>query len=145
MRRSVILRTAARLLVPLMLLFSVFLLLRGHNETGGGFIGGLVAGISFALYAISYGTASSRAALTATPLRLMATGLGIAVLSALLPLLNGGSLLEGLWVKWGTFKLGSPVLFDVGVYLLVIGVALVIVYELEEHDPGLFPQPSADG
>lgn len=142
MRHSVILRTAARLLVPLMLLFSVFLLLRGHNETGGGFIGGLVAGISFALYAIAYGTAASRAALRTTPQQLMAVGLGIAVVSALLPLLGGGALLEGLWVKWQGIKLGSPVLFDVGVYLLVIGVTLVVIYELEEHNPRLFPDVS---
>jgi len=141
-RFSVILRTAARLLVPLILLFSVFLLLRGHNETGGGFIGGLVAGISFALYAIAYGTTASRESLRATPPRLMAVGLGIAVLSGVLPLFMGGSLLEGLWVKW-PLKVGTPVLFDVGVYLLVIGLTLVIVYELEEHNPGLFPQSAA--
>lgn len=142
MRFSVILRTAARLLVPLILLFSVFLLLRGHNETGGGFIGGLVAGISFALYAIAYGTAASRQSLRATPPRLMAVGLGIAVLSGVFPLFIGGALLEGLWVKW-PLKVGTPVLFDVGVYLLVIGLSLVIVYELEEHNPGLFPQSAA--
>lgn len=127
-----------------MLLFSVFLLLRGHNETGGGFIGGLVAGISFALYAIAYGTVASRQALRATPQRLMAVGLGIAVLSGLLPLFGGGALLEGLWVKW-PLKIGTPVLFDVGVYLLVIGMTLVIVYELEEHNPGLFPQTTNSG
>ena len=142
MRFSVILRTAARLLVPLILLFSIFLLLRGHNETGGGFIGGLVAGISFALYAIAYGTAASRESLRATPPRLMAVGLGIAVLSGVLPLFMGGALLEGLWVKW-PLKVGTPVLFDVGVYLLVIGLTLMIVYELEEHNPGLFPQSAA--
>ena len=142
MRFSVILRTAARLLVPLILLFSVFLLLRGHNETGGGFIGGLVAGISFSLYAIAYGTAASRKSLRATPPRLMAVGLGIAVLSGVLPLFMGGALLEGLWVKW-PLKVGTPVLFDVGVYLLVIGLTLMIVYELEEHNPGLFPQSAA--
>ena len=144
MRFSVILRTAARLLVPLMILFSIFLLLRGHNETGGGFIGGLVAGISFALYAIAYGTAASREALWATPQRLMAVGVGIAVLSGLLPLFGGGALLEGLWIKW-PLKIGTPVFFDVGVYLLVIGLTLVIVYELEEHNPGLFPQSASSG
>ncbi len=142
MRFSVILRTAARLLVPLILLFSIFLLLRGHNETGGGFIGGLVAGISFSLYAIAYGTVASRKSLRATPPRLMAVGLGIAVLSGVLPLFMGGALLEGLWVKW-PLKVGTPVLFDVGVYLLVIGLTLMIVYELEEHNPGLFPQSAA--
>jgi len=134
MRFSVILRTAARFLVP-----------RGHNETGGGFIGGLVAGISFALYGISYGTESSRAALRVAPQQLMAVGLGIAVLSGLLPLVGGGAFLEGLWVTWGGIKLGTPVLFDVGVYLLVIGITLVIVYELDDHNPGLFPLSATSG
>jgi multicomponent Na+:H+ antiporter subunit B len=138
-RFSIILRTAARLLVPLMLLFSIFLLLRGHNDTGGGFIGGLVAGISFSLYAIAYGTTSPRQALKWTPLTLMATGLGVAVLSALLPLLVDGSVLQGLWLKIGGFKLGSPILFDIGVYLLVIGMILVVVFELGDESPGLFP------
>lgn len=127
-----------------MLLFSVFLLLRGHNETGGGFIGGLVAGISYALYAISYGTKLSREALRATPQLLMAIGLGVAVFSGLIPVFLGGAFLEGLWVKLPMgIKLGSPVLFDVGVYLLVIGVTLTIVYELEEHNPGLFPRSAS--
>jgi multicomponent Na+:H+ antiporter subunit B len=122
-----------------MLLFSIFLLLRGHNDTGGGFIGGLVAGISFSLYAIAYGTTSPRQALKWTPLTLMATGLGVAVLSALLPLLVDGSVLQGLWLKIGGFKLGSPILFDIGVYLLVIGMILVVVFELGDESPGLFP------
>ena len=142
MKRSVILRTAARFLVPLMLLFSIFLLLRGHNETGGGFIGGLVAGISFALYAMAYGTRSPRAALRSTPPTLMAAGLGIAVLTGLLPLLTGGAFLEGLWLKTGIGKLGSPILFDVGVYLLVIGMIVVIVFELGDRRPGFFPSAS---
>lgn len=122
-----------------MLLFSVFLLLRGHNSTGGGFIGGLVAGISFSLYAISYGTSSPRKALRSTPPMLMAVGLGVAVLSGLFPLFLNGRFLQGLWVKIGPLKLGSPVVFDVGVYLLVIGMILVIVFELGDQSPGLFP------
>lgn len=142
MKRSVILRTAARFLVPLMLLFSIFLLLRGHNETGGGFIGGLVAGISFALYAVAYGTASPRAALRKAPTTLMAAGLGVAVLTGLLPLLLGEAFLKGLWVKTSIGKLGSPVFFDVGVYLLVIGMIVIIVFELGDLRPGLFPSAS---
>lgn len=125
-----------------MLLFSIFLLLRGHNETGGGFIGGLVAGISFSLYAIAYGTTSARRALRRTPLTMMAAGLGVAVLSGLLPLLLGGTVLQGLWTKLGPLKLGSPILFDVGVYLLVIGMILVVVFELADENPGLFPSGS---
>lgn len=140
MRNSLILRTAARLLVPLILLFSVFLMLRGHNESGGGFIGGLVAGASFALYAMAYGTAASRRALRTTPQALLAAGLGTALLSALIPLVRGGAVLQGLWAEPFGVKVGTPILFDVGVYLLVIGITLMIVYELDESGVRFFPQ-----
>jgi multicomponent Na+:H+ antiporter subunit B len=52
---SLILKTTARFLMPFLLLFSVFLFLRGHNEPGGGFTGGLVAAAAFALYSIAFG------------------------------------------------------------------------------------------
>ena len=55
---SLILNTATRFLVALMLVFSIYLLWRGHNEPGGGFVGGLIAAIGFALYAIAYGPAA---------------------------------------------------------------------------------------
>jgi multicomponent Na+:H+ antiporter subunit B len=141
MKHSLILRTTARLLVPLILLFSVFLMLRGHDESGGGFIGGLVAGISFVLFAISYGTQASRRALRTTPYTLLAVGLGTALVSGLLPLFGNGALLQGLWATLPMdIKVGTPILFDVGVYLLVIGITLMIVYELEEQGVGLFPR-----
>ncbi len=140
MRNSLILRTAARLLVPLILLFSVFLMLRGHNESGGGFIGGLVAGTAFALYAMAYGTAASRRALRTTPQALLAAGLATALLSAVIPLVQGGAMLQGLWAKPLGVKVGTPILFDVGVYLIVIGITLMIVYELDESGVQFFPQ-----
>lgn len=140
MRSSLILRTAARLLVPLILLFSVLLMLRGHNESGGGFIGGLVAGTSFALYAMAYGTHASRRALRLAPQTFLAGGLGIALVSGFLPLLQGGAFLQGLWAEPLGVKVGTPILFDVGVYLLVIGITLMIVYELDESGVRLFPQ-----
>ena len=78
---SPIFRTAARLLMPLLLLFSVFLLLRGHNEPGGGFVGGLVAAAAFALYVIAYGVERARQALLVKPLTLLGAGLLIALAS----------------------------------------------------------------
>ena len=78
---SPIFRTAARLLMPLLLLFAVFLLLRGHNEPGGGFVGGLVAAAAFALYVIAYGVERARRALLVKPLTLLGAGLLIALVS----------------------------------------------------------------
>lgn len=141
MRLSLILRTAARLLVPLMILFSIFLMLRGHNESGGGFIGGLVGASAFALYAMAYGTRASRQALSVDPRTLMAAGVGIALISALIPLFTGQAFFKGLWAELpGGIKVGTPILFDIGVYLLVVGMALIVVYELDDDGLSLFPR-----
>ncbi|HMN02746.1 MAG TPA: MnhB domain-containing protein, partial [Geobacter anodireducens] len=65
--QSLFLATAVRLLLPLLLLFSLFLLLRGHNEPGGGFVGGLVAAAAFALHALAHGVAAARRVLRVEP------------------------------------------------------------------------------
>ncbi|HYI68762.1 MAG TPA: MnhB domain-containing protein [Skermanella sp.] len=67
MMDSLILRTATRLLLSLMLLFSFFILLRGHNEPGGGFIGGLIAASAFALHSIAFGPRALRDLLVFDP------------------------------------------------------------------------------
>ncbi len=135
---SLILRTATRFLVTLLLLFSVFLLLRGHNEPGGGFIGGLVAASAFVLYGMAYDAPSARRALGAEEHIYIATGLLIAVISGLLPVLSGLPFLTGLWGYLplpGSAKveLGTPLFFDIGVYLTVLGVTTMIILSLMEE------------
>jgi len=63
-----------RLLLPLLLMFSVFLLLRGHNEPGGGFVGGLMAATGFALFSIAFGSETARRILRIDPLALIGVG-----------------------------------------------------------------------
>lgn len=133
---SVILSTAIRLLLPLLLLFSVFMLLRGHNEPGGGFVGGLVAAAALALYALAEGAGQARRLLKFDPRSLIVAGLSLALLSGILPLLLGQPLLTGLWFPSPLPVLGhvgTPLLFDLGVYLLVAGMALLIVLSLMEE------------
>lgn len=135
--RSLVLSTAARLLLPLMLVFSVFLLLRGHNEPGGGFAGGLVAAAAFALYSIAEGVERARDLLRADPRSLIAAGLGLALLSGLVGVVGGGEFLHGSWLTTpipGIGKIGTPVVFDAGVYLLVLGMALLILFTLAEEE-----------
>ena len=72
---SSILQTAARLLMPLLLLFAVFLLLRGHNEPGGGFVGGLVVAAAFVLYSLAFGVEAARRAVLVRPSTLLGVGL----------------------------------------------------------------------
>ena len=133
---SVVLRTASRLLVGLLLLFSIFLLLRGHNEPGGGFIGGLVAAAAFVLYGLAGNEISVRQALHFDTRSYIAAGLLVAGASALFPTLLGLPVLTGVWGEFGLFgatvELGSPLIFDIGVYIAVIGVALTIVLAMDE-------------
>jgi multicomponent Na+:H+ antiporter subunit B len=134
---SLVLRSSARFLVPLMLVFSVFLLVRGHNEPGGGFVGGLVAATAFALVLLAEGLGTARRLLRLDPLAFVATGLLVALLSGLPPLLAGRPYMSGRWLKAPlpvVGKLGSPVVFDVGVYLVVLGIVLTILFALAEED-----------
>lgn len=134
--QSLILSTATRYLLPLLLLFSVFLLLRGHNEPGGGFVGGLAAAAAFALFTIAFGVEPARQMLWIHPRVLLGLGLLTAAGSGLLAVLVGLPFMTGLW---GSFelpavgKLGTPLLFDIGVYLVVVGMVLMIVFELAEN------------
>jgi multicomponent Na+:H+ antiporter subunit B len=135
---SLILRTATRLLFTLLLLFSIFILLRGHNEPGGGFIAGLVTGGAFVLYALAYDVDAARRALRIDPLALIGLGLLLAAVSGFLPLFSGEPFLTGKWISldWldaEPIKLGSPIIFDIGVYLVVIGASLTIILTLAEE------------
>ncbi|HEY9464567.1 MAG TPA: Na+/H+ antiporter subunit B [Vicinamibacterales bacterium] len=133
---SSILQTAVRLLMPLLLLFAVFLLLRGHNQPGGGFVGGLVVAASFVLYAIAFGVDAARRALLVQPSRLLGIGLLVALLSGLPGVIGGDPFMTAVWTSFDTgstvIDLGTPLLFDIGVFLAVIGVVLTIVLTLAD-------------
>jgi multicomponent Na+:H+ antiporter subunit A len=129
---SPIFRTAARLLMPLLLLFSVFLLFRGHNQPGGGFVGGLIAAAAFALYGVAFGVQRARQALIVRPLTLLGAGLLIALISGLPAVLRGRPFLAALWTS-SPVAIGTPVLFDVGVFLVVAGVLLMMIFTLAEE------------
>jgi len=133
---SSILQTAARVLMPLLLLFAVFLLMRGHNQPGGGFVGGLVVAASFILYAIAFGVDSARRALLVGPSRLLGIGLLIALVSGLPGVVGGQPFMTAVWTTIGTgsnaLDIGTPLIFDVGVFLAVIGVVLTIVFTLAD-------------
>jgi multicomponent Na+:H+ antiporter subunit B len=135
---SLILRTATRALQPLLLLFSVFLLLRGHHEPGGGFVGGLTATAAFALQALAYGVGSARRALRVDPRTLAGGGLVLALLGGAASLLAGRPFMTSGWASVpvpgiGPDELGTPLLFDAGVYLVVLGSVLGVILSLREE------------
>jgi multicomponent Na+:H+ antiporter subunit A len=129
---SPIFRTAARLLMPLLLLFSAFLLMRGHNEPGGGFVGGLVAAAAFAMYGLAFGFGRARRAIVATPLALIVAGLTIALASGVPSVLRGQPFLTAQWAL-GALTAGTPMVFDIGVFLVVWGVVLMMIFSLGEE------------
>jgi multicomponent Na+:H+ antiporter subunit B len=135
---SLILQTATRFLQPLLLVFSIVLLVQGHDQPGGGFVGGLTAAGAFALNAIAYGVPSARQSLRVDPRTLAGIGLVLAVGSASLSLGLGRPFMSGIWLAVplpGTAHLdvGTPLFFDVGVYLVVVGAALTIILGLGEE------------
>ena len=136
---SLILSTATRYLLPLLLLFSIFLLLRGHYEPGGGFVGGLVAAAAFALNVIAFGVHHTRQVLRLDPRILIGVGLLVAAVSGMFAWLFsiGNPYFTAIWLKnpWPVLgKVGTPLLFDIGVYFVVLGVVLKIIFVLAEDD-----------
>jgi multicomponent Na+:H+ antiporter subunit B len=136
--RSVKLEATARVLQPLILFFSVFVLLEGHDAPGGGFVGGLTAAAALVLHGLAYGHESARRALPVRAETVAAAGLLVAASTAVAPLLWGRPLLTAAWTKldlgdFGALSLGTPLLFDVGVYLVVLGGTLMIVLTLGEE------------
>jgi multicomponent Na+:H+ antiporter subunit B len=138
--RSLIFRTAAPYLTALMLLFSVFVLLRGHNEPGGGFIGGLIAASAFAIHGIAFGVPTVRRAIHFHPMAISGFGLLIAALSGLVSFAFGVPFLTGLWTSPSilgvTVDLSTVMVFDIGVYLVVVGSITSIALALEDREEG---------
>ncbi|MDK4703293.1 Na+/H+ antiporter subunit B [Rhizobium sp. CNPSo 4062] len=135
---TLIFRTAAPFLTALMLLFSVFVLLRGHNEPGGGFIGGLIAASALAIYGIACGVTAVRRAIVFHPLSIAGFGLLAATIAGIVSILAGVPFMTGLWIYPHLFGIEVPLstvmLFDTGVYLVVVGAITSIALALEERE-----------
>jgi multicomponent Na+:H+ antiporter subunit A len=134
-RRSVfVLAFASPLFFWLLATLSVVVLLRGHNEIGGGFVGGLMAALAFAIVALSHGVDRARAKLRFHPLTLVGGGLLLAVASGLPGLVVYGDYLRHIWIEVDVLgvhvKQGTALLFDVGVYLAVLGTVLAFLFGL---------------
>ena len=136
--RTLIFRSLAPFLSSLMLLFSVFVLLRGHNQPGGGFIGGLIAASAMAIYGIAFGVSPVRRAIRFHPMALAGFGLLLAAFAGILSILNGVPYMTGLWVYPTIFgvelALSTPMLFDIGVYFVVFGAITSTALALEERE-----------
>jgi multicomponent Na+:H+ antiporter subunit A len=129
---SLIFRTTAHIVAGLMLVFSVYLLMRGHNEPGGGFIGALIALIGFGLLIFAESTDYVRKRLYYPPENIAKFGIYLALFAGIGGILSGQPFLTGLWWK-DILPLGTPLLFDIGVFLAVLGSVLAILLQLYEE------------
>ncbi len=130
----IILKTATNYLIPLLLMFSIFILLRGHYLSGGGFVGGLIAAIAFVLHAFAHTTKETLELFSFSPQTLIPVGLSLAIISGLLPVFFGESFLTGLWLDEPIpviGAIGTALFFDTGVYLIVVGVTLTILLTIK--------------
>ncbi|WP_283176169.1 MnhB domain-containing protein [Gemmobacter sp. 24YEA27] len=130
--RSPILATGARLLLPLFLGFALYILLRGHNAPGGGFIAGLIAALGFAIVIFADGPEAARRILRIDPRSLGGIGLVCALIAGLAAALSGGAPFQGIWLDLPVLPLSTVLLFDIGVFLAVIGGVLALIFALED-------------
>ena len=134
---SPLLSITSNLLLPLLVVFSIYLLLRGHNDPGGGFAGGVVAASAFTLYAIANGVESAKNKLRFRTRNIIAVGISTILVSGLIPLFANKPFLTGLWLDFPVpvvGKIGTPLIFDIGVYMVVSGIALSIIFSLMEDE-----------
>ncbi len=132
-----ILVSTSRIFFWLLLASSVVILWRGHNDIGGGFVGGLVAALAFSFHSLAHGVASARAALRVHPQGLIGAGLLVAASSGLPGLVARGDYLAHLWYELDlpgvSLALGTSLLFDLGVYMVVLGAVLSFLFGLRRQ------------
>ncbi len=132
---SIILQLAAKYLKILFLLFALIALIRGHNYPGGGFIGGLLAALYIVYDSLAFTSQQIEKKLRIHPEQYIGAGLLCALLSFIPGIYSGSSLMKGVWLSLdipviGVTKLGTPLLFDIGVFLTVMGVTLLFLFTL---------------
>ena len=139
MKRSLIVDTSVHFVFHSVLVLSVYLLFAGHNQPGGGFAGGLVAGAAVGLRYVAGGIDAVRNASPVRAWTILGTGLLVAALAAAVPVALGGAVLESAKATWHLPALGevhatTATVFDTGVYLVVVGLVLM-VFEAFGDDP----------
>ncbi|MEV7606598.1 Na+/H+ antiporter subunit A [Paenarthrobacter sp. NPDC089322] len=144
-RRSIIFEVVTRLIFHSMIVFSIYLLLAGHNLPGGGFAGGLTAGLALTIRYLAGGRFELSEAATVSAGTLLGTGLATAAASGFVPLLLGGQVFQSAIIEFwlpvfGDVKFVTSTIFDIGVYIVVVGLALDVLRslgaEIDEHFEG---------
>jgi multicomponent Na+:H+ antiporter subunit B len=133
--KTIMLATAIKLLMPLFLIFSLYLLFRGHNDPGGGFIGGLIGAMGLVFYTMTFGAEVTIKTFNVNSIALIALGLFLAASSGIISVFFGDIFFTARWEEYYLpfiGRPGTPILFDVGVYILVVGIVLKITLSMIE-------------
>jgi multisubunit Na+/H+ antiporter MnhB subunit len=129
--RNLILEKISKLYLIVMVVLSVFILLRGHNSPGGGFIGGIITSTGFIFYGIINGSDRVKKMLKISTIELMGAGLFMGLIALIIPLFSGREPFTGVWMEFrllnSVVHIGTPLLFDTGIYFVVTGVFLSII------------------
>lgn len=140
--RAVVLDAVVRVLYPFMLVVSLWIVLRGHNAPGGGFIGGLVAVSATAVLAVGQGSRQALARMPLGPIRLGAASLLLAALSGLPAVFDDRPYMTQLWanvsIGFTELPLSTVLLFDLGVYGTVwsaLGGLAASIIGIDEEEP----------
>lgn len=135
--RSLLLEVCLRIVFPTVLLVALYLLFAGHNQAGGGFSGGLVAGLAFVLRYVAGGSVTGLRRSRVQPPVVIGCGLVVTVASAIVPTIFGLPVLSSaVWSvevpMLGTLEIATSLVFDTGVFLLIVGVVLNLLRTLGE-------------
>jgi multicomponent Na+:H+ antiporter subunit A len=152
-RRSIIFEVVTRLVFHSLVIFSLYLLLAGHNLPGGGFAGGLTAGLALTIRYLAGGRFELREATPVSAGALLGIGLAIAAASGVVPLLLGGQVFQTAIIQFwlpvfGDIKFVTSTIFDIGVYIVVVGLVLDVLRslgaEIDEHFEERAAAPAED-
>ncbi|MFC8304859.1 Na+/H+ antiporter subunit A [Specibacter sp. NPDC057265] len=142
-RRSIIIEVVTRLLFHSIIIISIYLLLAGHNSPGGGFAGGLVAGLALTIRYLAGGRFELAEATRISAGALLGLGLALAALTGMAPLFFGGDVFQSAIISFtapvfGDVKFVTSTLFDIGVYLVVVGLVVDVLRslgsEIDQHE-----------
>ena len=137
---SVLLQLTSSYLKYILYILALWFLLKGHNKPGGGFIAGLLLSSGFLLDMLANGLAKARKDIFMNPVSLTVFGVIIALFFSVLPIFFNKAFFEGMWLPefslplLGTLHIGTPLFFDLGVFMAVIGFTVSVIFDLEKAE-----------
>lgn len=133
--KTVILETLLKLLIPIFIVFALYMFVRGHDNPGGGFIAGLIVVIPVMIHSIAYSSEETIKKYHIKPILMTVCGLFLAALSGTVGMIDGAPFMTSIWSEYTIpllGKVGTPILFDLGVMLIVSGMVLKVTFLFSE-------------